>query len=53
MHVFYIKHLLCALVSNHFGTRMSGTGDDDTLTMTVGELIHALREAFELGQSVR
>ncbi|WP_185731915.1 DUF6900 domain-containing protein [Burkholderia stagnalis] len=53
MQLFYIKHLLCAIADKHFGARMTGTDDDDTLTMTVGELIHALRDAFELGQDVR
>lgn len=50
---FYVKHLLCAVVDNHFSSRLTGTGDSDRLTVTVGELLHALREAFELGQSVR
>ncbi|MDY7806077.1 hypothetical protein [Burkholderia stagnalis] len=53
MQLFYIKHLLCAIADKHFGARMTGTDDDDKLMMTVGELIHALRDAFELGQDVR
>ncbi|WP_157651631.1 DUF6900 domain-containing protein [Burkholderia ubonensis] len=53
MQLFYIKHLLCAIADNHFGSRMTGTNDDDKLTVTVGELVHALRAAFELGQDVR
>ncbi|WP_157655570.1 hypothetical protein [Burkholderia ubonensis] len=53
MQLFYIKHLLCAIVDNHFGARMIGTDDDDKLTVTVSELLHALRAAFELGQDVR
>ncbi|WP_155122812.1 hypothetical protein [Burkholderia ubonensis] len=52
MQFFYIKHLLCAIADNHFGSRMTGT-HDDKLTVTIGELIHALRDAFELGQDVR
>ncbi|MFA8329281.1 hypothetical protein [Burkholderia ubonensis] len=53
MQLFYIKHLLCAIADNHFGGRMTSTDDDDKLTVTVGELLHALRVAFELGQDVR
>lgn len=53
MQLFYINHLLCAIVDNHFGSRLSGTDDSDRMTVTVGELLHALRNAFELGQSVR
>ncbi|WP_186111494.1 hypothetical protein [Burkholderia gladioli] len=53
MNRFYIKHLLCAVVDAHFASRLSGTNDDDELTLTIGELLHALREAFDLGQDVR
>ncbi|WLE64167.1 hypothetical protein GIY62_35510 (plasmid) [Burkholderia plantarii] len=53
MHHFYIKHLLCTVVDKHFASRMTGTTDDDTVTASVAELIHALRDAFELGQDVR
>ncbi|ERJ32940.1 hypothetical protein L810_5397 [Burkholderia sp. AU4i] len=53
MQLFYIKHLLCAIADKHFGPRMTGTDDGDRVTMTVGELIHALRDAFEIGQGVR
>ncbi|MGS1000127.1 hypothetical protein [Burkholderia glumae] len=53
MHHFYIKHLLCALISKHFDSRMTGTDAADTVTVSIAELIHALRDAFELGQGVR
>ncbi len=53
MNRFYIKHLLCAIVDAHFSSRLAATSDDVAVTMTIGELLHALREAFELGQDVR
>ncbi|MCM2496122.1 hypothetical protein [Burkholderia glumae] len=53
MHHFYIKHLVCAVVEKHFASRMTGTDDGDTVTVSIAELIHALRDAFELGQDVR
>ncbi|MBU9217801.1 hypothetical protein KTD55_27430 [Burkholderia gladioli] len=53
MNRFYIKHLLCAIIDVHFASRLSGTNHDDELRLTIGELLHALREAFDLGQDVR
>ncbi|WP_185731725.1 hypothetical protein [Burkholderia contaminans] len=53
MRLIYIKHLLCAIVDYHFSGRMTGTNDGDKVTMKIGELIYALRDAFELGQDVR
>ncbi|MGZ2749937.1 hypothetical protein [Burkholderia stagnalis] len=55
MQHFYIRHLLCAVLDHHFSSRLHSTapGSADTLTVSVGELLNALREAFELGQDVR
>lgn len=43
MTPFYIKHLLCAIVDNHFGDRLPETDDETTLTVTVSELLYAMR----------
>ncbi len=51
MSPYYIRHLLCAIVDNHF--EVVEPDDDTELTVTVAELLHALRNAFELGQDVR
>ncbi len=51
MAPFYIRHLLCAIVDNHF--EVVEPDDDTELTVTVAELLHALRNAFDLGQDVR
>ncbi|WP_322074710.1 hypothetical protein [Burkholderia cepacia] len=55
MQLFYIHHLLCAVLDHHFASRLDSAGpaSDDTLTVSVAELLRALREAFELGQDVR
>lgn len=55
MQLFYIQHLMCAVLDHHFASRLDSPAPryDDTLTVSVAELLNALREAFELGQDVR
>lgn len=55
MQRFYIEHLLCAVLDHHFESRLDNAAPapTDTLTVSVAELLNALREAFEVGQDVR